>query len=118
MRWLLVRLRELLYAHPRVDSKPARVRFAGFGPSPLTVEVFAYIRTADYEEYIAVREDLYLHIMDAVVDRRRDGALPAHPDDYGGAEGIDPERARPPPPRSSAGGSRTRSRCRSSRPSG
>jgi len=93
LRWLLVRLRELLYAHPRVDADPARVRFAGFGPASLTVELFAYVRTTDYEDYLAVREDLYLRIMDAVAAAGTALAIPAQLN-YSGASGLDPERAR------------------------
>jgi MscS family membrane protein len=93
VRWLLVRLRELLYAHPRVDGKPARVRLTGFSASALTVELFAYIRTADFEEYMAVREDLYLRIMEIVAAGGTALALPSQTT-YGGADGIDPERAR------------------------
>ncbi len=92
IRWLLVRLRELLYAHPRVDADPARVRFTGFGPSSLSLELFAYIPTTDYEDYLAVREDLYLRIMDAVAAAGTALALPAQVN-YSAANGVDPERA-------------------------
>ena len=93
LRWLLVRLRELLYAHPRVDPDPARVRFTGFGPGALNVEVFAYVRTADYEDYLGVREDLCLRIMDIVAAGGTALALPAQTN-YSAAEGLDQERAK------------------------
>jgi len=93
LRWLLVRLRELLYAHPRVEADRARVRFTGFGPSSLRVEIFAYIPTTDYEDYLAVREDLYLRIMDIVAAAGTALAMPSQVN-YSGAEGLEPERAR------------------------
>jgi len=93
LRWLLVRLRELLYAHPRVDPDPARARFTGFGPGALNVEVFAYVRTADYEDYLGVREDLCLRIMDIVAAGGTALALPAQTN-YSAAEGLDQERAK------------------------
>ena len=58
LRHVLVDLHELLYAHPRIDPDPARVRFVGFGAYTLDVEIYAYVRTADYNEFLAVREDL------------------------------------------------------------
>ena len=93
LRWLLVRLRELLYAHPRIDPDPARVRLAGFTPDSVDVHVFSYVRTTDYEEYLAVREDLWLRIMDVVAACGTAFALPSQAN-YSGAEGLDSERAR------------------------
>jgi MscS family membrane protein len=66
LRCLLIRLRELLYRHPRVDSATVRVRFVGFGSSSLDVEIFAYITETLYDPFLAVQEDLLLRIMDLV----------------------------------------------------
>ncbi len=41
LRYLLVKLRELLLGHPRVHPGPARARFTAFGASSLDIEVFA-----------------------------------------------------------------------------
>jgi MscS family membrane protein len=93
LRHVLVRLRELLYAHPRVDPDPARVRFVAFGPHSLDLEIFAYVRTQDYDEFLAVREDLYLRIMDVVAASGTAFAFPSQTL-YSGARGLDAERAR------------------------
>src|SRR5690606_3217442 len=66
LRCLLVELRKLLLKHPKVAENPLRVRFAGFGMHSLDVEVFAYVMSSDDAEFVAVREDIYLHIMEAV----------------------------------------------------
>ena len=66
IRYLLVELRKILYAHPRVDPDPARVRFLGFGSSSLNIEIFAYIHASDYSEFLEVQEDLNLRIADIV----------------------------------------------------
>lgn len=66
LRFALTELRELLVAHPKVDPDPARVRFVGFGPYSLDVEVYAYLRTADWNEFLQIREDLFLRMMDAI----------------------------------------------------
>jgi MscS family membrane protein len=92
LRHVLVRLRELLYAHPRIDPDPARVRFVGFGPYTLDVEIYAYVRTADFNEFLGVREDLYLRIMDVVAASGTGFAFPSQTQ-YSGAEGLDAARA-------------------------
>jgi MscS family membrane protein len=66
LRRVLEELRKLLLAHPKVHPDPARVRFVRFGAYSLDVEVFAYILTRDYNEYLAVQEELYLSMMDLV----------------------------------------------------
>lgn len=66
LRYLLVELRKLLLSHPKVAADPLRVRFAGFGVHSLDVEVFAYIMSSDYSEFVAIREDIYLRVMQVV----------------------------------------------------
>ncbi len=63
IRYLLVELRSILYAHPYVDPDPARVRFAGFGADTLNIEIHAYVHASDYNKYLEIREDLNLRIM-------------------------------------------------------
>jgi MscS family membrane protein len=92
LRHVLVHLRELLYAHPRIDPDPARVRFVGFGANSLDLEVYAYVRTRDYDEFLAVREDLYLRMMDVVAASGTAFAFPSQTV-YRGDQGLDAERA-------------------------
>ena len=93
LRWVLVRIRALLDAHPRVDPDTSRVRFSGFGASSLDVELFVYVRTRDYNDFLAVREDLCLRVMDVVATAGTAFALPAQTN-YSATAGIDAERAR------------------------
>ncbi len=66
LRFILVEIRKILYGHPRVDPEPARTRFREFGEDALKLEIFAYIRTTDWDEYLAVVEDLNLRFLDVV----------------------------------------------------
>lgn len=66
IRYLLVELRKIFYAHPRVNDDPARVRFLGFGASSLDIEIFAYVHANDYNEFLEVQEDLNLRVFDVV----------------------------------------------------
>ena len=77
LRFVLAELREMLLAHPRIAEDPARVRAIGFGPYSLDVEIYAYVRTSDWNDFLAVQEDLVLRIMKIVENAGTAFAFPA-----------------------------------------
>jgi len=77
IRFLLVELRSVLYAHPKVDANPARVRFIEIGSDCLKLEVFAYIHAADFEQFLEIQEDLLLCMMDIIGDSGTGFAFPS-----------------------------------------
>ncbi|MFO1313206.1 MAG: mechanosensitive ion channel family protein [Burkholderiales bacterium] len=66
LREVLAKLREMLAGDPRLDPDSARARLTALDDSSLDVEVFAYAKTAVWTEFLAVREDLLLRMMDIV----------------------------------------------------
>jgi MscS family membrane protein len=74
---VLRRIDALLRAHPRVLPEGIRVRFAGFGASSLDVEIQAFIGTRDWEEFLALREEVLLQIMGAVEECGTGFAFPS-----------------------------------------
>lgn len=66
LRSLLKKMRELVRSHPKVDPSVARVRFTGIGEIGLEVEIQCNIQTGKLDEFLAIREDLLLRIMDLV----------------------------------------------------
>ena len=66
LRFLLVKIREMLVMHPSIDPDSVRARFAGFGASSLDIEVFAYVKTTNRGEFLGIREDILLRVMDIV----------------------------------------------------
>ena len=94
IRYVLVEVHRMLYAHPKVDSASARIRFVGFGHSSLDLEVFSYVTVIDYEEYIEVAEDLNLRIMDIVTAAGSSFALPSQTTYLEEGRGLDLDRAR------------------------
>jgi len=62
----LAEIRKLLYAHPKIEAESARIRLVGFGESSFDLEIFSYIKTLDSAEFIAIREDILLRIMEIV----------------------------------------------------
>jgi MscS family membrane protein len=77
IRYILVEVRKMLYAHPKVLAQPLHVRFKGFGEYSLDIEVFAYMGVKEYDESLEVAEDLNLRIMDIVSESGSDFAFPS-----------------------------------------
>ncbi len=77
LRYVLAEIRRLLYAHPMVESRSARIRFVRFAASSLDLEIFAYILTSDYNRFLEVQEDLLLRIMDIVESSGAGFAFPS-----------------------------------------
>jgi MscS family membrane protein len=94
LRFLLARLRRILIAHPRVTDDPARARFVGFGAYSLDIEIFAYVDTSDWSEFLGIREDIYLLFMDAVKEAGTGFAFPSSTTYVGRDEGLNGEDAR------------------------
>jgi MscS family membrane protein len=68
IRSVLDEVGQMLRAHPKVDPNPARIRFSGFGSHSLDLDIFAYILTQDFEEYLELAQELNLRIMDIVAN--------------------------------------------------
>ena len=93
MRYVLVQVRRLLYEHPKVETEGARSRFVSFDMSALTIEIFCYILTYDDREFLAIREDILLRIMD-IVDAAGSGfAFPSQTVYLGRDSGINKQKA-------------------------
>jgi MscS family membrane protein len=92
LRFVLAELRKLLLAHPRVAPDPARVRLTGFGQSSIDLEVFAYVNTPDWGEFLAVQEDILLRVMDIVRQAGTSMAFPSRTLYHARDHGFDRER--------------------------
>ena len=88
LRFVLVELRTMLYAHPMIAANP-RIRLVKLAESSLDLEIFAYVPTADYDEFLAVREDIYLRIMDIVAQSGTSLAFPSQTTYTASDRGID-----------------------------
>ena len=77
LRSVLARMRILLQNDPRVDAEGARVRLIGFGESSLDVEISCHILTPNWNEFLAIREDLLLRIMELFAESGTELALPS-----------------------------------------
>ena len=66
VRSLLHSITQLLEKHTKVETGSLPVRFIGVGTYSLDVEVFAYVLTPDYDEFLQIQQELLLWILDAV----------------------------------------------------
>jgi MscS family membrane protein len=94
LRYVLARLRQVLLAHPRITDDPARVRFVGFGAYSLDLEVFAYADTSDWNEFLQIREDVYLRFMEAIKEAGTGFAFPSSTTYIGRDGGLNEEQVR------------------------
>jgi len=92
LRYVLAECRRLLYEHPKVETPSARIRFAGFLESTLSLEVFAYVLTRDFADFTAIREDLLLRMMDIVAESGTSFAFPSRTLYLGRDQGLNPEK--------------------------
>ncbi len=94
MRYLLVEFRKILYAHPKVDPDPARVRFMEFASASLNIEIFAYIMADDFNDFVEVREDLLLRLMGVVEESGTGFAFPSQTIYLAKDTGLSEEKSR------------------------
>jgi len=77
LRVVLVRLREMLLAHPRITEEPARVRVTALGEYAINLELLGYVDTEDTNEFLSVQEDVILRLMGIVADAGTAFAFPS-----------------------------------------
>ena len=59
-------LRETLAKQPKVDVNSIRTRFVEVEPKALEIELFAYVATSRWDEFVEVREQIFLGALDVV----------------------------------------------------
>ncbi|MGP1397265.1 MAG: mechanosensitive ion channel family protein [Inquilinaceae bacterium] len=92
IRFLLQELRSVLYAHPKVDPDPARVRFVTFNAYSLDIEIFAYVYAVDYNDFLEIQEDLMLRCMDVVARSGTGFAFPSQTLYLGRDQGLNGQK--------------------------
>lgn len=92
LRFLLAEIRKMLVSHPKVLPDPARVRFDGFGDYSLNIDIFSYVGAADWNEYLAVREDINFRLMKLVEAAGTGFAFPSQTTYFTRDEGLDLEK--------------------------
>ena len=77
LRHVLARIREMLHGHPRIENDTIRVRFSGYGKSSLDINLRIYALTQEWNAFFAIREDVFLRIIDIVSASGSEFAIPS-----------------------------------------
>ena len=92
MRYVLVKIREMLHSHPRIEAETIRVRFKGFGDSSKNVDVRIYAKTREWNDFYSIKEDILLRIDDIVEAAGTGFAFPSQTLYWSRDPGLDTER--------------------------
>jgi len=92
MRYILVKLRELLLGHPMVSAEPARVRLTGFAAYSKDIEIYGYLKCTEQHEFLAIQEDLLMRIEDIITEAGSGFAFPSQTAYLARDKGLDDER--------------------------
>jgi len=76
MKTVLEELRRVLREHPKIWAENIMVRFSGFGPSSLDIDVMAWFLTTDWNQFLAIREEILLSFMGVVENAQTSFAFP------------------------------------------
>jgi MscS family membrane protein len=93
VRYVLEQLRELLARHPKIEDASARVRVLNLGENAIEVQIYAYILTREYREYLAVQEELILQAMDVLESSGAAIAVPGQTTMVQRDSWVDPQKA-------------------------
>ena len=93
VRYVVEQLRQVLALHAKVEEASARVRLLKLGENAIEVEIYAYILTREYREFLAVQEELILQAMDVLESSGAAVALPTQTTMVTRDSWIDPQKA-------------------------
>lgn len=91
IRYLRVELQSMLTAHPKVLATP-RVRFIEFGADSLKMEIFSYINALNFDEFLEIKEELQLRIMEMVEASGTGFAFPSQTLYFAKDQGVSQEK--------------------------
>jgi MscS family membrane protein len=77
LRSIVAGVRELLTAHPKLDSLSVRVNFLRLGASSVDVDIFAYVFAIDWVDFLEIQGELLLSVMDIIKQAGAEIALPS-----------------------------------------
>jgi MscS family membrane protein len=77
LQQILEGTRDLITAHERILQDNHRVRFKEIADDALLVEVYAYLNTTDWPEYLQLAEELNIRILEIVARAGTNLSLPA-----------------------------------------
>jgi MscS family membrane protein len=93
VRYVMQELRDVLARHPKVEDASARVRLLNLGENAIEVQIYGYVLTREYREFLAVQEELILQAMDVLENSGAAIAVPGQTTMVTRDAWIDPQKA-------------------------
>ncbi|MGK7915004.1 MAG: mechanosensitive ion channel family protein [Prochloraceae cyanobacterium] len=93
LRYVLVKLRSIILAHPELVEESARVRFVKYGDYSKDVEIFVYVDTGNWIKFLGIQEDVLLRVQDIVEGAGTGFAFPSQTTYLERDSGLDSERS-------------------------
>ena len=91
LRHVLVKMREMFHAHPKIDNETVRIRFSGFGTSSLDIAIRVYALTREWNDFFAIKEDVLMRVNDIVSESGSGFAFPSQTLYMGQDHGVEKE---------------------------
>ena len=66
LKSVLDRVQSMLNEHPSIESGTSRIRLNDFAGAAFELELFAYVKTGDWTQFTAIRQDVILKIAEIV----------------------------------------------------
>ena len=74
---IVISIRKMLQSHPQISQKETLlVNFNDFGDSSLDIFIYTFTNTANWEQYLCVREDIHLKMLRIVEENNSSFAFP------------------------------------------
>jgi MscS family membrane protein len=93
LRFVLDRVQSMLDQHPAIEAGTSRIRVADFAGAAFELELWAFVKTADWGAFTVVRQDVILKIAEIVEAAGTRLAAPTQLTYLSKDAGIDPEKA-------------------------
>src|SRR5277367_164212 len=93
LRFVLDRVQSMLDQQPAIESGTSRIRVANFAGAAFELELWAFVKTADWGAFTAIRQDVILKIAEIVEAAGTRLAAPTQLTYLSSDVGVDPEKA-------------------------
>ena len=93
LRYVLDRVQSMLDQQPTIETGTSRVRVANFAGAAFELELWAYVKTGDWTEFTAIRQDVILKIAEIVEAAGTRFAAPTRLTYLAGDEAVNAEKA-------------------------
>ena len=93
LRLVLDRVQSMLDQQPAIETGTSRIRVASFAGAAFDLELWAYVKTADWAAFTAIRQDVILKITEIVETAGTRLAAPTQLTYLSGDAGVDAGKA-------------------------